>query len=137
MLSKIARFWLPVIFWAALIFTFSSEALPSTSEFYWKDFIIKKTAHLIEYSIFALLLYRAFINSGVKRGRAVLYTIVIAIAYGAADEFHQSFTPGRQPRLRDLGFDTIGAGFATYYLWKLLPKAPKKLRDWAAKLQLN
>ena len=137
MITKIIRFWLPVIFWAALIFTFSSEALPVTSKFYWKDFVVKKTAHLIEYSVFAMLLFRAFINSGVGRKKAAIYTIIIAIIYGVTDEFHQSFTPGREPRLRDLGFDTIGAGLATYYLWKLLPKAPKKLRTWAEKLQLS
>lgn len=137
MASKISRFWIPVILWAILIFAFSSEALPPTSRFYWPDFVVKKTAHIIEYGVFALLLYRAFINSGANKKKAAVYSIIIAVAYAFTDEYHQSFTPGREPRIRDVVFDTIGASFAVYYLWKLLPKAPKRLKLWAEKLQLS
>src|SRR4030043_731944 len=137
MLTKINRFWVPVVAWAVLIFTFSSEALPATSRFYWKDFVVKKSAHLIEYSVFATLIYRAFINSGVEKKKSVLYAFLLAVFYGATDEFHQSFTPGREPTLRDLFFDTIGAGFASYYIWILFPKAPKRLKILAEKLQLT
>lgn len=34
---------------------------------------------------------------------------VIAVAYGATDEWHQSFVPDRHAELRDLGSDAIGA----------------------------
>lgn len=94
MMNKFIRFWIPVLGWAVVIFLFSSEALPPTSKIYWRDFIVKKSAHLIEYAVFATLLFRGFINSGVQRKRAVIYTLLASMLYGATDEFHQSFTPG-------------------------------------------
>ena len=136
MMSKLIRFWVPVVLWATLIFFFSSEALPPTSRIYWRDFVVKKSAHVVEYAVFATLVFRAFINSGMERKRAAVYTLVLSMLYGATDEYHQSFTPGREPRIRDWIFDTIGAGLASYYLWRLLPKAPKKLKLWAERLQL-
>ncbi|KKT85324.1 MAG: VanZ family protein [Parcubacteria group bacterium GW2011_GWA1_Parcubacteria_45_10] len=136
-MNKFIKFWLPVILWAALIFFFSSEALPPASRIYWRDFVVKKSAHIVEYAVFATLLFRAFINSGMERKKAAIYTLVLAMLYGITDEFHQSFTPGREPRIRDWIFDTIGAGFASYYLWKLLPKAPTRLKRWAESLQLS
>lgn len=135
-LSKIFFFWVPVILWAGIIFLFSSYPTAPTSEIYWQDFIVKKLAHVIEYGIFAGLLYRAFKKEGVGRRNAALVSILLALLYGSTDEFHQSFTPGREPRARDVIFDTIGAILSIYTIWNLLPKAPKKLRILATKLEL-
>jgi len=80
-----------------------------TSEIYWQDFIVKKTAHIIEYAILATLLYRALINSNVPRKEAGIYAVILSATYGISDEFHQYFTPGREPRVRDVFFDLFGA----------------------------
>jgi VanZ family protein len=133
---KIFRFWIPVLLWAGVIFLFSSYPTRRASEIFWQDFIIKKTAHIIEYAIFSALLYRAFKESGTKGKNAGIFAIAIAVIYAASDEFHQSFTPGREPTVRDVIFDTIGASLAIYAIWNLLPKAPKKLKNWAKNLQL-
>jgi VanZ family protein len=134
--KKIIYLWLPPILWAVIIFLLSSHPTKKASEIYWKDFLVKKTAHIIEYAIFSTLLYRAFKETGVKKKNAGLFAIFFAIFYGATDEFHQGFTPGREPRIRDVIFDTIGASLAIYLIWNLLPKAPKKLVRWAKSLQL-
>jgi len=134
--ATILKYWGPVFVWAGVIFAFSSYATKQASEIYWQDFIVKKTAHVIEYGVFATLLYRAFINSGIEKVRAGYTAIVLAALYGISDEFHQSFTPGREPTLRDTIFDTIGAILAIYIVWKYLPKAPKKLKKWAGVWQL-
>lgn len=128
--------WTPVVAWAVFIFVLSAYPTKQVSEVHLQDFIVKKTAHVIEYGIFAGLLYRAFKESGVKKRNAGIYSIFVAFVYGVTDEFHQSFTPGRDPKLRDVVFDTIGAIFAIYIIWNLLPKAPKRLRAWAKKLQI-
>lgn len=130
------KFWLPPIIWASLIFLFSSLPTIQTSEIYWQDFILKKTAHIVEYGIFAALLYRATKNSGVSKSRAAIYSILIAALYGVTDEIHQSFTPGREPRLRDVLIDTAGAGLFIYFLWRLLPQAPEKLKIWAKRWEI-
>lgn len=107
--KTLLNLWAPVLLWMALIFTFSSMQVGSASEFYWKDFIVKKTAHLIEYGVLAILLYRALINSGIEKKRAIIYSVLVAMFYGLTDEFHQSFTPSREPRIRDVVIDTLGA----------------------------
>lgn len=117
-MPKIIKYWLPVIAWAGVIFAFSAREVPVTSEIYWQDFILKKTAHIIEYGIFALLLYRALRAHETERTRAVILSILFASIYGATDEFHQSFIPGREPRVRDVAFDTIGASLSMLVLWK-------------------
>ena len=106
--------------WAAVIFTFSSLTVKPATEIYWQDFIVKKTAHVVEYGIFAALLYRALRGSGVEKVNAVLFAVLGAVIYGATDEFHQGFTPGREPRVRDVFFDTIGAVTGVYICKKYL-----------------
>lgn len=118
-LSKF-NFWAPPVIWASLIFFFSSLTVTPTSEIYWQDFVIKKTAHLIEYGIFAALLYRALRMEGVVKSKAIFWAIFISVIYGILDEFHQSFTPGREPRVRDVFFDTIGGILGVYLCKKYL-----------------
>ena len=134
--EKIIFYWLPVILWAAMIFTFSANPTTPTSEIHWQDFIIKKTLHILFYGIFATLLYRAFRTSQVGKSKAGYISIIIALLYGVTDEIHQSFTPGRMPRVYDVVFDTIGAILAVFVIWKLLPTAPKRLKNLARKWRL-
>ncbi len=135
-MKKILRFWLPPVLWATIIFLFSSLSAKPVSKIYWKEFAIKKTAHIVEYGIFTILLYRALKESGVEKKKAGIIAVLFSSFYGMTDEYHQMFTPGREPRIRDVIFDTIGSILAIYSIWRLLPKAPKKLRVWAKNLQL-
>jgi VanZ family protein len=41
--------------------------------------------------------------------KALILAWVIAAGYGASDEWHQRFTPGRTPDLRDVSSDALGA----------------------------
>jgi hypothetical protein len=115
-MAKILKYWLPVVIWAIVIFGFSSRTVPSTSEIFWKDFIMKKTAHIIEYAIMAMLLYRALLGSGKAKREALIFSFLIAIAYAASDEFHQSFVSGREGRIRDVIIDAAGGGGALYLI---------------------
>jgi len=134
-LSK-ARFWTPPILWMLVIFSFSSIPQVATTQIYWQDFALKKTAHMIEYAVLAVLLFRALRSEKIGVKKSALIAFLFSAFYGMTDEFHQGFTPGREPHIRDVVFDTIGAGIGTYYLWKLLPKAPKRLAGWAKDFQL-
>lgn len=127
--------WFPVFIWALVIFLFSSQPTTRASQINWQDFIIKKTAHIVEYAIFCTLLYRG-LRSQLPDKKALKFALIMSILYGASDEYHQSFTPGREPTVRDVIFDTIGASLASFYLWKLLPRAPKRLRILAQKLHI-
>lgn len=135
--KTLLNLWTPVLFWAALIFTFSSIQVGSASEFYWKDFIVKKTAHVIEYGIFATLVYRALINSNVNKIKSMWLSVLIAFLYGLTDEFHQSFTPGRGPKFTDVLIDTFGATFFIYGIINKIDKMPSIisvfLKKWVVK----
>ena len=135
-IDKVIKFWLPVVVWASFIFLLSSRPTNPVSQIYWKDFIVKKSAHLLEYGLLTILLYRALKKGGVEKQEAGVYSIILSVLYGVSDEFHQSFTPGRDPTVRDVLFDTIGSVLAVYVLWKYLPKAPKRLKSLAKRLQL-
>ena len=115
-MAKIFSRWGPIIIWAGVIFTFSSISTLPKAEIIWWDFILKKSAHIIEYAIFFLLLIRALNPTSPKKlmpqsvkSKTWLIAFVVAILYALTDEYHQSFVPGRTAKLTDVGFDIIGA----------------------------
>lgn len=115
---NIFKLWLPVIIWAGAIFWLSS--IPNLKTGLEYDFILRKVAHVVEYSILTLLLYRAFKGSCTM---GILYSFVypasISFLYAVSDEFHQSFVPGRSAAVRDVLIDSIGiVGF--YIMHKAL-----------------
>lgn len=135
-LKIILNNWLPVFIWASIIFLFSSSPTGTASHFDPIDFVIKKTAHLVFFGIFSLLFYRGLIFSGVGSKKAGYWAILATFIYGITDEFHQSFTPGRDPTIRDVIIDTIGAGVTIYFIWNLLPRSSAKIKN-AFRLILN
>ena len=67
-------------------------------------------AHAVEYGVLGVLAYRLLWTYRVK---PIPYlwggVLLLSIGYGATDELHQSFVPGRDPSWIDLGFDSLGA----------------------------
>jgi hypothetical protein len=133
---KIVRFWLPVVVWATIIFLFSNRTTIKTVDFFLGDFLLKKTAHIVEYGIFATLLYRAFVNYGMDKKRAMLLSVLTAFLYGTSDEFHQSFIYGRTATVRDVLIDTSGAFVAVYGIIRNIKKMPFVIRFAYKKLEI-
>jgi uncharacterized membrane protein len=89
-----------------------------------------KAAHMVLYAGFGFLLYLTLNNSPYKRLRdhAFIFAFLIGTAYGASDEFHQYFVPGRTMSIWDLLADSIGlalAQAAIYIKGKLSGKKTK------------
>jgi len=82
--------------------------------FYFFAKYLDKTAHMVLYAGFGFFLYLTLKNSPYQRlrSRAFLFAIIIGTAYGAIDEFHQSFVPGRTESIYDLFADAIGVTLA-------------------------
>jgi VanZ family protein len=99
--------WLPVVAWAALIFTLSSIPDLGTGLGGW-DLVLRKIAHAAEYAVLGALLFRAL-------GRE-LPAVAIGIAYAVADEVHQVFVPGRQGAAFDVLVDAAGVLVGVYVL---------------------
>jgi VanZ family protein len=97
-----------------VIFWFSSQPVIQTTDFFLADFVMKKTAHFVEYAILSVLVYRALIRSGIGSKKAIIISAVFSVIYAVSDEWHQSFVPGREPRLRDVVIDSFGAIFGLF-----------------------
>ena len=90
-----------VIFWFSAL---PNYALPDLGA---PDTLIKKGAHIAEYAILGWLIQRAH---GARDARRTWWLPwLLAVAYAAIDEFHQSYTPGRNPRMTDVMIDSFGA----------------------------
>lgn len=99
-LPRTVWLWLPVVLWATLIFGLSSIPSLNSGLGVW-DTILRKGAHATEYAVLAALLLRALGNAPAAW--------VLAIAYAASDEFHQTFVRGRHGSPVDVGIDAAGA----------------------------
>jgi VanZ family protein len=97
--SRVLTIWLPVLLWAAVIFTLSSIPSLSTGLGLW-DTILRKGAHVTEYAVLGALLYRAL-------GREVP-ALAAGIASAATDELHQHFVRGRHGAPIDVAIDAVG-----------------------------
>lgn len=100
--------WLPVLGCMGLIFyasSLSGKDIPSL--FAYQDVLF----HGAIYVILTLFFYRALknTNSRLIRLQLFFFTVIFGFAYGASDEFHQMFTPGRDCSGFDLMVDTIGS----------------------------
>ena len=107
---KRALRWLPALAWMAGIFWLSSGTLPSTGGIEIPD----KVAHFGAWLILGALAWWAAAPFG--RTQATLLAVVVSAAYGAADEFHQWFVPGRSSDVRDWLADAAGAACAVVLL---------------------
>jgi VanZ family protein len=135
------KYWLPVLLWMGLVFSASNDAksfarssrilapllhwlfphLPADTV----NFIVliaRKGAHLTEYAVLALLLWRA-LRQPVKNdprpwnwreARLVLLSVAL---YAASDEFHQLFVASRDAAVHDVFIDTAGGAAGLIALW--------------------
>lgn len=74
------------------------------------DFIFKKLAHIFFYAVLYFWLFYA--SNGSLRGKKWVLPFILGLIFAASDEYHQSFTPGRTARIRDIGYDAIGMSIA-------------------------
>ena len=102
-LSGERRRWLWPVAIGLLIFSASSRsgvAGPRIPHF-------DKVVHFSVYGLLGTLVYRAMPGRG-----AAWWALLAVSAYGATDELHQYFVPGRSAEIADWIADTAGAGLA-------------------------
>lgn len=130
------KLWAPPFIWAAIIYKLSDGRVPVASSVYWQDFAFKKSAHMFFYFILAILTYRGLIGDGMGKKKAATLAFIIAVLYGLSDEYHQSFTQGRESRFRDVGFDGIGAALGSVLVYNILPYMPESVLKLAKEFQI-
>ena len=140
-MKEFLKYWLPVLLWILVIFFASQDAQSSEhsrsllepplrwlfphleqGQFDVAHHLLRKGAHLTEFAVLSLLLWRAIRHTHGKRqtvemqlSQGVLdywrwdragLVLSIVFLYAATDEFHQIFIPTRDPNLRDVCIDT-------------------------------
>jgi VanZ family protein len=84
--------------------------------------------HGVAYAGLALVTLRAAAGgrrSGIGVASVTLAWLIV-VAYGATDEWHQSFVPGRTADLRDVAADGAGAalGLGVAWAWSMIRRSP-------------
>ena len=132
--------WVLLLTWMFLIFAGSTDLMSAehTSRFLvpfllWLDphisfktillvqLLVRKAGHVTEYAVLAALLWRVLRHQWpvVRRSfwQPATVALVVAVAFAATDEFHQSFYPSRTATVHDVMIDTMGAIIGLIICW--------------------
>ncbi|MCK4892015.1 MAG: VanZ family protein, partial [Candidatus Pacebacteria bacterium] len=91
-ITNIITLWLPVFIWCAIIYYFSSIPSLKSDLPNQLDLIFRKIAHMAEYGILTVLLFRAYFkNNGFTIKKSISFAIIFALTYAFTDEYHQLF----------------------------------------------
>lgn len=146
--SRFSRY-VPVILWMFIIFLASSAefSASTTSRFIrplfvwlfpgineaqllWVHFLVRKSAHFIEYGVLAFLAARAFSSSSQDWLRRFWGqgSLVLVVCYAFLDEYRQSFVPSRSGSVWDSFIDIAGGltALAIFFYWRRHRRSPAK-----------
>lgn len=103
--------WVPVLLWMGLITYWSGQSdLPIDRG--WVARLLRgqqhPLAHAAAFGILAMLVRWAVEPTP----GATLWVFLFSVMFGAVDEWHQSFTPGRASDIKDLAVDSMAAALA-------------------------
>jgi VanZ family protein len=136
-MSKRLTYWIPALFVALLISFFSTHYFSAQQTarvfiplLHWlfpsagphslhiMHVLIRKAAHIIEFGVFSATVFHGV--RGDRQGWKLQWatiTLLIAVSYAGLDEWHQSFVPLREARVRDVLIDSTGALLAQVFVW--------------------
>lgn len=98
--------WLPAVAWAAVIYSLSALPTVPAPEVPYVD----KVAHFGAYAVLGGLLAFAADRSRLP----IAVALVLGVLYGASDEIHQMYVPGRSPDVLDWAADAAGVAAACF-----------------------
>src|SRR6476620_12257531 len=147
-MRRFFKYWLPLLIWVCVIFLGSTDMLSAehTSRFMvpfllWLKpemspektlfilIVMRKSAHVSEYAILALLLWLALRSNPTLRTTRPMLLVAALVAcavFAASDEFHQSFVKSRTPSVRDVMLDVVGAVIGLLIGMSFARRSPKK-----------
>ncbi|HLL47055.1 MAG TPA: VanZ family protein [Longimicrobiaceae bacterium] len=105
-MSRRVLAWVPALAWAAAIYLVSARESVSIPSFWGAD----KVLHFGTYALLGFLLAHGAATSGL----APRWAVALGWAYGASDELHQAFVPGRSADPADWAADALGVLAGTF-----------------------
>ena len=149
-MKSFLRYWLPLLIWLGVIFVGSTSAMSTahtsryiipvllwlkpgmTPQTIWVIIVfIRKSVHVIEYAVLALLLWRALRSLPILRPKTLMVfgAVLLGCAtLAASDEFHQVFVKSRTPSVRDVFLDVTGALLGLLIGLSFTNRHPRKFR---------
>jgi VanZ family protein len=127
--ARLVWTWTPAIVWMIVIFTFSTQpARPAAGVggFQMSD----KEEHIAAYGLLCLLFFRGFWTCVAEVPGQGFWSFLGAAAYGAIDEFHQRFIPGRECDILDWLADVLGAAIAAFAAIFVMSLLRRGKRNW-------
>jgi VanZ family protein len=119
LLRRLTLYWLPILLWMALIIGLSSQSDlpgrndPRTGERIPSSYPVAKAWHITEFSVLALLIFRALHSQtggiGLRPAQAATLSVVACLTFAGLDELRQSFVPKREASVYDVLLDTTAA----------------------------
>lgn len=129
--------WMGVVTWMAVIFFLSAQEASQSSSLsgsaIWNvveitqpgfrelpreeqdsivgkyQYIARKSAHMLAYTVLGVLCITAFFQYSIKRGLRAAAAFAVCVGYAGTDEVHQLFVAGRSGQITDVGIDAAGA----------------------------
>jgi len=97
-------------------------------------FLIRKNAHVTEYAVLAVVVWRALRKPlrGDRRpwsAKTACQAILFGACFATTDEIHQSFHPSRQGQFADVVLDTFGASLGITVVWIVWRLRRRRMRD--------
>jgi VanZ family protein len=111
--GRLASLALPPLLLMGLIWFLSSQP-DLTTGLGLADLIGRKVVHAVSFGLLALLWWRVLRER--LAAMALPVAAAIALAYGAVDEYHQAFVPGRTGSPVDVAIDALGVAVAALLL---------------------
>lgn len=146
--------WLPAALAVAMIFIESTATMSSANTSRWLlpiwirlfgpisharweivHYYIRKTGHFLGYGLVSLCFFHGWRRTLSPVGRRIhslwfrsaVFAVVCTILVASADEYHQTFLPGRTGRVADVGIDTCGAVATQLLVLALIPLFNRRL----------
>jgi VanZ family protein len=138
--KELVRYWWPVAVWITIVAYSSTGAgagnrtmailqwIVATLELnarydqlVFAHFLIRKTAHFLNYAVLSILIFRALRGTSLERvgwrNTWMWVSLVGTFVVACGDELHQYFTPFREGAWQDVVLDVAGAAFAQSLIW--------------------
>ncbi len=138
--------WLFLLFYLSLIFYMSHQEGSASSKnsdgifyFFYQifpiletkkeivTFLIRKSAHILEYVILGLCIWKVVEEYVFDRKKLVIFSFLFCFFCASVDEIHQLFIVGRSGKITDVLIDSIGYSISLFFLY-LRKKQREKIR---------
>ena len=132
--------WILLLLWMLIIFLFSNQPhsgtithnmiktyVSSNDLVTTLNFIIRKSAHVMEYLILFLLTHSLLKEYHTNSKKIIVLSLIFCFLYACSDEYHQSLVPGRTSQFKDVIIDiTTPTLITSIYLLSKNTKTSKK-----------